>query len=106
MSRREERAFGPSRAPYGGSLRDLVSVGGGTVSGAGRHARRRYERLFRWLRHPIRGIESETHHLHEIEQKGDSGETPFIAILGLVLFLLPLALVIMALAFGAAWLFG
>lgn len=88
------------------SLRDLVSVSGGTVSGAGRHARRRYERLFRWLRHPIRTVELEAHHLHEIEQEGDSGETPLIAILGLLLFLLPLALVIMALAFSAAWLFG
>jgi hypothetical protein len=42
--------------------------------------------------------------LHALERKGDSGETPFIAILGLFLFFLPVFLVIAALAFTAYYL--
>jgi hypothetical protein len=73
---------------------------------ARKHAGGLYAQAFRRLRHPIQRIEAEAHHLREVEQAGESGETPAIAIAGLLLFLLPLAVLFMALAFGAAWLFG
>ena len=83
-----------------------MSEGGGTVTGAGRHAGRRYQRTFRWVRHPLGTVETEAHHLHEVEQTGESPETPLVAVIGLLFFLLPIALVMMLLAFGAARLFG
>ena len=52
----------------------------------------------------IRDAEVEAHHLHAVEQKGDAGEIPFIAILGLILFLLPVFLVMLGLAFAAYYL--
>jgi hypothetical protein len=55
-----------------------------------RHAATLYGRVFRWARHPVRTVEAEAHHLHEIERTGSAGETPFIAILGVFLFLLPI----------------
>jgi hypothetical protein len=73
---------------------------------ARKHAGGLYAQAFRRLRHPIQRIEAEAHHLREVEQSGESGETPAIAIAGLLLFLLPLAALFMILAFGAAWLFG
>lgn len=66
-----------------------------------RHAGGRYRRLVAPLRHPVKSIEAEAHHLHEIEQAGESGETPFIALLGIVLFVLPIFLVIAGLSFAA-----
>lgn len=68
------------------------------------HARRRYRKLFAALKHPVRGVEAEAEHLHAIEQAGESGETPFIAFLGLFLFLLPIFLIFLGLAFGAYYL--
>ena len=66
-----------------------------------RHAGGRYARALRWFAHPIRGVEGEAHHLHEIERAGESAETPLIAVLGLVLFLGSVFLVIVGLAFAA-----
>ncbi len=63
-----------------------------------RHAGGRYRRL---LRRPIESIEAEAHHLVEVEQAGESGETPFIALIGVMLFVLPIFLVIVGLAFAA-----
>jgi hypothetical protein len=60
----------------------------------------------RRLRHPVRSVEDEAKHLHEVELEGESGETPFIAILGLIFFLVPIGVVMGLLAIGAAWLFG
>jgi hypothetical protein len=54
--------------------------------------------------HPIQALEREAKHLHQVERQGESGETPLIAVLGLASFLLPLAGVLMLLAFGVAWL--
>jgi hypothetical protein len=51
--------------------------------------------------HPVREIEAEAEHLHEIEQEGESPATPFIAILGVFLFLLPIVLVLLGIAFAA-----
>ena len=52
----------------------------------------------------IRRAKAEAHHLHEVEQEGESGETPFIATLGVFLFLVPIFLVIVGLAFAAYYL--
>ena len=63
-----------------------------------RHAGRLYQRLFRVLLRPIRGAEHEAHHLHEIEQKGESGATPLIAIGGLIVFLGSIFIILLCLA--------
>jgi hypothetical protein len=63
-----------------------------------KHAGSLYQRLYRAVLRPIRGAEHEAHHLHEVEQQGESGVTPLIAILGLVFFLGSIFLVLLALA--------
>ena len=75
----------------------------GTGRDAMRHAGGRYRRI---LRHPVEAVEAEAHHLHEVEQAGEVPETPFIALLGVVLFVLPVFLVIVGLAFAAYYLAG
>jgi hypothetical protein len=55
-------------------------------------------------RRPIRAIEREAHHLHELERAGESAETPFIAIVGLILLFAALFLVMASLAFAAYYL--
>jgi len=52
----------------------------------------------------IRGAEADVHHLHVIEQKGEAAETPFIAILGLFLFLSSIFLAMVSLALTAYYL--
>ena len=49
----------------------------------------------------VRAIEREAHQLHEVEHVGESEWTPWIAILGLVLFFVPLMVLMMALAIAA-----
>ena len=63
-----------------------------------KHAGGLYQRLFRTLLRPIRGAEHEAQHLHEIEQQGESGATPLIAILGLLVFLGSIFVVLLVLA--------
>jgi hypothetical protein len=46
----------------------------------------------------------EVHHLHEVEHLGESEWTPWIAILGLVLFFAPIFVLMTALAFAASYL--
>jgi hypothetical protein len=53
-------------------------------------------------RRPLRTIEREAHHLHEVEQAGESEYTPWIAIVGLVLFFVPVFVMMTAIAFTAA----
>jgi hypothetical protein len=76
----------------------------GTGAHAAKHAGGLYARLFRWARHPVETIEDEAHHLHEIEQTGEAGASPFIALLGVFLFLLPIATFLMIVAFSAYYL--
>jgi Xaa-Pro aminopeptidase len=71
---------------------------------AARHAGSIYRRAFARLRHPVREIEAEAEHLHQVERAGESAETPAIAIFGIVLFLLPIVLVILGLSFLAYYL--
>lgn len=54
---------------------------------------------------PFRTTVAEARHLHAIEREGESGETPFIAVIGLVLFLLlPAFVVLMGVAFAVYYL--
>jgi hypothetical protein len=73
-------------------------------SDAARHAGSLYRKAFGRLRHPVREIEAEVDHLVEVERKGESGETPFIVLIGVVLFLLPIVLLVLGLAFAAYYL--
>jgi hypothetical protein len=50
---------------------------------------------------PVRAIESEADHLHEVEHVGESEWTPWIALLGLVLFFAPVIALMTALTFAA-----
>ena len=77
-----------------------------TVGEAAKYAGGMYGTAGRRLRHPVRSVEDEANHLHRVELEGESGETPFIAMLGLIFFLVPIGIVRGLLAFGAAWLFG
>ena len=78
----------------------------GNFSDASKYAGSLYRRVFRWILRPVRRVEGEAHHLHQVEQAGESGETPFIAILGLVLFLVPVFAVMLGLALLFAYLVG
>jgi hypothetical protein len=71
---------------------------------AAAHARNRYRKLYARLRRPVREIDAEAHHLHAVEQAGESPETPLIAFMGLILFLLPIFLLMLGLAFAAYYL--
>jgi hypothetical protein len=74
------------------------------VGDMGRHAGELYRRALRQGAKPIEKVEEEAHHLHDIEQRGESGATPFIAFGGLILFLLPIFLVMLGLALAAYYL--
>jgi hypothetical protein len=53
---------------------------------------------------PVRAIGREAHHLHEVEHVGESEWTPWIALLGLVLFFAPVIALMTALTFAAYYL--
>ena len=76
----------------------------GHMADMARHAGNRYRRLLGKPARPIEKLEAEARHLHEVEQRGESGVTPFIAIGGLILFLLPIVLVMLGVAFAAYYL--
>jgi hypothetical protein len=59
-----------------------------------------------FVHYPVRVLEHEAEHLLDVERLGDSGGTPFIVLLDVASFLLPILEPMMLLAFGAAWLFG
>jgi hypothetical protein len=78
----------------------------GVGSDAARHAGSRYRRAFAWVLRPVRKLEDEAHHLREVEQEGESAEAPFIAILGVFLFLFPIFLLMLGIALAAYYLIG
>jgi hypothetical protein len=43
-------------------------------------------------------LSTKAHRLHDVEEAGESAETPFIAILEVALFLLPIVVTVLALA--------
>ena len=55
-------------------------------------------------RRPVRAIGREAEHLHQIEHAGESEWTPWIALLGLALFFVPVIAVVTALTFAAYYL--
>lgn len=68
---------------------------------AATHAGSLYRKTFAFLRRPVHEIEAEVEHLQEIEEAGESAATPLIAFLGLILFLLPVFLLMLGIAFAA-----
>jgi hypothetical protein len=78
----------------------------GTATEATKHAASLYRRLYGAAVRPAHALEAEASHLHHVERSGESGETPFIAVLGLVMFLVPVFLVMLGLALVAAYLVG
>jgi hypothetical protein len=66
-----------------------------------RHAGSLYRRAFRGVLRPVQKVEAEAHHLHEVEQLGESPETPAIAFLGIFLFVFPIFLLMLVIAFAA-----
>ena len=76
------------------------------MSAAGRAARRPVS-TGRTLHAPLRLIlsaDAEARHLHGVEREGEAAETPFIAMLGLVLFFLTIFVFMTGLAFAAYYL--
>lgn len=76
----------------------------GAANGAMKHAGGLYRKTFGALSRPVQKLEDEAHHLHEVEQVGESPETPLIAFLGVFLFLAPIFVVMLGLAFAAYYL--
>jgi hypothetical protein len=76
------------------------------ASGSARHAAGLYRTTWAGVRRRVRKVEAEAEHLYETERVGESPETPFIALLGVVLFLLPIVAVLLGLSFGAYYLFS
>jgi len=76
----------------------------GVTSRAARHAVGLYGRTFRRALSPIHAIEDEAHHLHVIEQRGESAETPYIAMLGLFFFLASIFAFLLIVALAAYYL--
>jgi hypothetical protein len=71
---------------------------------AATHAGSLYRKVFSFLRRPVQGIEAEAEHLIDVEREGESEATPFIAIVGIILFLIPIFLVILGLSLAAYYL--
>ena len=78
----------------------------GVATKATKRAGGLYRNTFDAVSRPVRKLESEAAHLHEVEELGESGETPFVAILGIILFLLPIFALMLGLAFAAYYLIG
>jgi hypothetical protein len=100
-SRRETRSSSKPRrfaGPKGWELRM------GVVMASARYAVRRYRRTLARFTHALRRLEAEERHLHEVERAGESAETPYIAVLGLLLFLGPIFLLMVGIAFAAYYL--
>jgi nitrogen fixation/metabolism regulation signal transduction histidine kinase len=76
----------------------------GVATKATKHAGGLYRKTFDAVLRPVRKIESEAAHLHKVEQVGESAETPFIAIMGVVLFLVPIFALMLGLALAAYYL--
>ncbi len=64
----------------------------------------RYGRVGRWILRPVRGVDLEVHRLHQVEQVGESGETPYIAIAGLLVFLVSVFLLMLGVSLLAYYL--
>jgi hypothetical protein len=77
---------------------------GATAGRAAKHAAALYGRALHAALTPIRSAEAEVHHLHALEHDGEAAETPFIAMLGLIFFFLPIFLTMVGLAFAAYYL--
>jgi hypothetical protein len=90
----------------GRCLRQGIKIDSDVSSGtrATSHAAGLYRKTFSAIARPVRKVDAEVHHLEDVERAGESPETPFIAMLGVFLFLLPIFAVMLALAFAAYYL--
>jgi uncharacterized membrane protein len=52
----------------------------------------------------VKRVEAEAEHLIEIEREGESAETPLVVLFGVILFLLPIVLLVLGLAFAGYYL--
>jgi hypothetical protein len=64
----------------------------------------RYRRLARRLTLRFRRADREVEHLHAVEREGEVGASPYIVLAGVALFLLPIFLLMLALAYLAYFL--
>ena len=76
------------------------------VGTASKRAARRWGRVLGAVPNARSAVEREAHHLHEVEVAGESPAAPLIAILEVGLFLLPILVALIAIAFVAAHYFG
>jgi hypothetical protein len=76
------------------------TVRGGAVG----HAAGLYRASFAWLLRQVRKAEAEIEELQEVERAGTRADTPLIAIIGVILFLIPIVLLVGALSFAAYYL--
>ena len=86
---------GASAVRYGGVVLALGLLGAAAIAFLARkgiHPRPR----------PIHGAADEVRHLHELERAGESEWTPWIAITGLILFLVTIGLVMLGIVDGAS----
>jgi hypothetical protein len=63
----------------------------------------RYAGLWSSIARQFRAIGGTARHLHEIEHAGEDAETPFIALLGVFLFVLPFFFFLLGIALLASW---
>ena len=56
------------------------------------------------LRHPIRAVEDEAAHLHDVANRGESASTPAILAGGMLIFLVALFVVVLTIVLGVAYL--
>jgi hypothetical protein len=78
----------------------------GVATKSAKHAGGLYRKAFARALRPLRKIESEAEHLRDVERLGEAGGTPFVAMLGVILFLFPIFCVMLGLAFAAYYLLG
>jgi hypothetical protein len=85
-------------------MNERTGIPSGYGTSGGENAGDLGSRIFGASAHPFREIENEGRRLHEIEQAGESGATPLIAVLGLIPFLVAIFAVILGLALAAQYL--
>jgi hypothetical protein len=73
---------------------------------AARRSAARWQHFFGAWRPLAENVEAEAGHLHRLELDGESAATPFVAMLEVALFLLPVVVVVIAVSLVAARVLG
>jgi hypothetical protein len=74
------------------------------IRASGNYAAMNAHTIARWTRHPVRAVEDEAKHLHEIELEGENAATPLLSIASVGMFLLPVIVVVMGTALALYYL--